>query len=367
MPRIRLIATLILLAALLLGAPSFAQTILVGATPGGAFYTIAVPDQWNGGLVIWNHGFDLSPPAPGPDLGPLAPLQIAEGFAVAASSYRQSGWAVFKTNEDLEELVDVFEQQVGVPNRVFLFGASLGGLVTVRAIEQADLGNVVAAVSICGALGGSRNWDAGVDVRLIYDAVCGGVPGAFIPGGAAGLPFGSTLTINDVVLAMNVCFGHDLPAAARTAAQQRRLTRFLKVTQIPQEFINTSVGFFTMFAMADLVHDPMKLGGTPAIRNRKVNYGNARINRTIARVGAPAAQRKKLKNNYSPTGNVGNVKIVSIHTDKDGLVIVENESEYASMVPADNFLVGARAGGRAQPLRLQRIRDRRRLGNAAPG
>ena len=71
MPQIRRIALLTLLAAVLVAAPSFGQTVLAGATPGGAFYTIAVPDAWNGGLVIYNHGFTLTPGTPGPDLGPL--------------------------------------------------------------------------------------------------------------------------------------------------------------------------------------------------------------------------------------------------------------------------------------------------------
>ena len=45
--------------------------------------------------------------------------------------------------------------------------------------------------------------------------------------------------------------------------------------------------------------------------------------------------RRRLLENFTPTGRVGDVKIVSLHTDKDGLVIVENESEYAATVPPD--------------------------------
>lgn len=57
-------------------------------TEGGAFYLIAVPPNWNGDLVIWNHGFTLDPPAPltDEDLGPLKDIQLAEGYAVAASA-----------------------------------------------------------------------------------------------------------------------------------------------------------------------------------------------------------------------------------------------------------------------------------------
>lgn len=338
MQQIRRITLLILLATVLVGAPSFGQ-ILAGGTAGGAFYTIAVPPAWNGSLVIWNHGFTLSPGTPAPDLGPLQDLQLAEGYAIAASSYRQAGWALFDTNEDLEELVAVFRDNFGEPNQVFLYGASLGGLVTARAIEQAKIGNVVGALPICGAVAGSRNWDAALDLRLIYDAICQTVPGANIPGAAKGLALGVALTPTDTVLAANACFGHDLPPDARTPQQQKRLDRFLAVSQIPQSFINTNTGYIT-FGMADLVYDPNKLGGRIGTGNKNVDYGDPGINANIQRVAPRASKRKLLRNNYTPSGNVGDVKIISIHTDKDGLVIIENESEYASVVPPGNLTVG---------------------------
>ena len=70
-----------------------AQQVLTGSTGSNAHYRIVVPDAWNGDLVIWNHGFNLGEPGPveEADLGPLARLQLAEGFAVAASSYRLEG------------------------------------------------------------------------------------------------------------------------------------------------------------------------------------------------------------------------------------------------------------------------------------
>jgi hypothetical protein len=339
MHQIRRIAVLALLAALLLGAPSLAQTVIAGATPGGAFYTIAVPPLWNGGLVFYNHGFSLTPGTPGPDLGALSTLQLAEGYAVAASSYRQVGWAVFDTNEDLEELYDVFVGNFGTPSHVIVWGASLGGIVTARAIEQADIGNVVGALPICGAMAGSRNWDAGLDLRLVYDALCQNVPGARIPGAAKGLPLGSTLTTEQVVGAANACFGHLQPPETRKPGQQRRLNQFLAVTGIPENFITTDM-VYTTFAMAELVHNPGKLGGRIGTGNRHVDYGDPFVNANIQRVGAGPAQSRRLRSNYTPTGDVGNVKIISIHTDKDGLVIVENQREYASVVPPGNLTVG---------------------------
>jgi hypothetical protein len=38
-----------------------------------------------------------------------------------------------------------------------------------------------------------------------------------------------------------------------------------------------------------------------------------------------------------PKGDVGATKIVTLHTDGDGLVIVENEEDYADKVPAANL------------------------------
>jgi len=317
-------------------APGRASTVFEGDSGGGAFFRIEVPDSWNGDLVIWNHGFDLAPPGPVVDLGPLADLQLAQGYAVAASSYRQRGWAVFKSSIDLRNLMDIFESEVGTPGRIFVTGASLGGIVTAAAIEETDLGNVVGALSLCGAVAGSRNWDAALDLRLIYDAVCGDVPGAFIPGGAEGLPAGETLTERDIGLAVNACTGVPLPASLRTPEQADRLQRILEAARLPESFLLTDMGFATL-AMGDLVHDPQKLAGRIGTGNVGVDYGDPFIDGAIARVSPNPGAHNQLARSYTPTGDVGETRIVSLHTDKDGLVVVENESAYAAVVPAANL------------------------------
>lgn len=325
---------------LLAVGPLWAQSTLTGQTSSGAFYQIAVPDGWApaDGLVIWNHGFSLAPIVPDPGLGPLAQLQLAEGYAVAASSYSLRGWAVFATSRDNEEMVEVFEHEFGVPHQVFVYGASLGGLATVRDIEESDLGHVVGALPICGALAGSRNWFAGADLRLVYDAVCGDVPGAAIPGGVGGLPFPPDPAFdgNALAQAVHICTGVLAPPTGRTADQQARLGTILGITGLPESFLLQDMGYVT-FALFDLVWDPAKMAGANPFGNRDVDYGDAEVNATIARVDADPGALERLMDNYTPTGRVGDVRIVSIHTDKDGLVIVENESEYASVAPANRL------------------------------
>jgi hypothetical protein len=329
----------------LLPAVAGAQTQISGQTDSGAFYRIAVPDGWTpfDGLVIWNHGFSLSPVGPldEGDLGPLVAVQLAEGYAVAASSYSQSGWALFQTDLDNRQLVEVFEAEFGVPSHVLVYGASLGGLVTAQAIEQGDLGNVVGALPVCGALAGSRTWDGGLDLRLLYDFVCADIPGAAIPGGAEGLPVPppAGFDTNALAAAVNACTGVLLEPTLRTPEQQERLDFLLDITGLPEEFLLTDMGFVT-FALSDLVHDPAKLDGASAIGNLDVDYGDPAVNAGIERVAADPAARTHLFQNYTPSGDVGAVKIVSLHTDKDGLVIVEHESDYASKVPPANLTVG---------------------------
>jgi hypothetical protein len=334
--RILLAASLV---AFIAGA-AVAQTEIEGQTAGGAFFRIAVPAGWEpaDGLVIWNHGFSLSPPGPVSDLGPLVDIQLSEGYAVAASSYRQAGWALFKTNRDLEGLVDAFEAEFGVPDQVILTGASLGGAVTGYALEKAKLGNVTGAFMFCGAVAGSRNWDGAFDLRLMYDTICGNVPDAAIAGGATGLEKNSQMTPDAVAQAVNACTGVDLPKKKRSKQQKQNLAKLIELTNLPESFLQTDMGFAT-FGLTDLIFDKGKLKGKQGLGNANVDYGDDEIDAAIERVEAKKKPSRKLGKNYTPSGRVGDVKIVSMHTDKDGLVIVENQSEYASVVPAENLTV----------------------------
>ncbi|MDX1507390.1 MAG: hypothetical protein R3358_03855 [Woeseiaceae bacterium] len=336
----RLLRSSFATALILCAFPAHAQVTVIAGETKDSFYQIAVPADWNGGLVIWNHGYSFSPPGPNPDLGPLADVQLAQGYAVAASSYSQSQWAVFATRRDISRLVEAFKEQVGEPGSIIMTGASLGGIVTADALERADEVDVDGAFAFCGALGGSRVWDGAHDIRLTYDAVCGGV--APLPGGATGLPpVPGVINPNAVALATNACMGTLTPPAFRTPGQNARLATFLAVTKIPENFIITDMVFATN-GIANLIFDPDKLDGGQGLGNIGVVYDDPGVDAAIERVQADRQAAKKLKRNFTPRGEFENddVKIVSLHTDKDGLVIVENESEYQAVVDAGNLTVG---------------------------
>src|SRR5262249_37816745 len=147
--------------------------------------------------------FDPEAP-PLDDLGPLAPLQILQGYAIAVTTRREAGWAAFQSNNDLHSMIDAFISRFGIPEKTFVTGGSFGGLIAIEAIETAHLPNVIGGLSLCGTLAGSRNWNIALDLRLTYDAVCSQVPGAAIPGGANGLPKGVAF---NVPAAVNQCTG----------------------------------------------------------------------------------------------------------------------------------------------------------------
>jgi hypothetical protein len=327
----------LLMAAVLLPTLALADTTITGQTK-GAFYQITVPTVWNGDLVISNHGFDFNPPAPNPSLGPLAALQLSEGYAVAASSYSNCCWSLFSTKQDQNRLLQVFTDNFGAPNNVILHGFSLGGIVTAQGIEKLDV-QPVGAYPACGALAGSRSWDGAIDLRLVYDAICSAVPGGALPGGATGLPapgFPPGLTTTQIAIAVNTCTGVLTPPAFRTPAQQARLNQIKAVTTLPENFIVTDMVFVTN-GLSNLIFAPDKLDGGQGVGNVGVTYNDPGINASIQRVAYDKKSHKDLQKNYTPTGAVNATKIVSIHTDGDGLVIVEQEKEYQDVVPASNL------------------------------
>lgn len=219
----------------------------------------------------------------------------------------------------------------------------MGGLVSVQAVEEANLGNVVGALSLCAALHGLRTFDYMLDLRMVYDAVCSDVPGAEIPGGAEGLPEDGSFTDGDVAAAVNVCTGVFFPPHLRTLDQQVRMEMILNELQISDTqlpWFGPALLFDMYFAttgISDLVHSQGKLNGKLGLTNLGVTYDDPLIDANIERVPANPGTRKRAWKHDTATGNVRDAKIISMTTDKDPLVVVEHQSFYASLVPESNL------------------------------
>jgi acetyl esterase/lipase len=128
----------------------------------GAGFRAEVPDNWNGTLVVWAHGFRGTGLELTVDNHPLRALLIPLGFAWAASSFSRNDYDVTTGVQDTHALVQRFNGLVGTPDRVYMTGASMGGHVTAASIEQYR-GAYDAALAICGVVGDYALFDYFLD------------------------------------------------------------------------------------------------------------------------------------------------------------------------------------------------------------
>ena len=142
----------------------------------GAFFTISVPSNWNGTLVLYSHGYVFKGQPllnPAPDAGdPLTEAELLhEGYALTGSSYSQNGWALQQAFHDQITLLDYFNATCGHPNRTIAWGHSLGGIIT-AGLVQLFPDRFVAALPMCGVVaGGIGTWNQALDSAFAFDVL----------------------------------------------------------------------------------------------------------------------------------------------------------------------------------------------------
>ncbi|MDX1619701.1 MAG: hypothetical protein R3320_01835 [Nitriliruptorales bacterium] len=137
---------------------------------GGAGYRIEVPVNWNGDLVLWAHGYRGEGQELTVDNHPLRLYLLSQGFAWAASSYSENGYAVAEGVRDTMTLLHRFAGIVEKPAKVYMTGASMGGHVTGVAIEQFP-DQFAGAMPICGVMGDRELFDYFLDYNVVAAAL----------------------------------------------------------------------------------------------------------------------------------------------------------------------------------------------------
>jgi hypothetical protein len=103
---------------------------------GGAPYLINVPPDWNGGLVLFAHGYQGEGPGMGMVRGsPLDAHLTQRGYAWAASGYRAWGYRPDWFLLDLLTLRAHFINRFGSPRWTIIHGQSMGGHVSIVSLE----------------------------------------------------------------------------------------------------------------------------------------------------------------------------------------------------------------------------------------
>ncbi|MEU6571278.1 hypothetical protein [Streptomyces parvulus] len=319
--------------------PALAEkaTCWTGRDTGGAYYTMAVPQDWNGSLVVHAHGGpdlgDASDPARSTeDLGRWA-VMVEEGYAWAGSAYRRGGYGARMAAEDTENVRRLFTQRFGRPERTYLHGQSWGGDVAAKAAETygARRGAYDGVLLTNGVLGGgSRGYDYRVDLRVVYQYYCRNHPRPTEPQYPLwqGLRPGSTMTNAGLDARLRECTGYDSAPADRTALQQRNLDDILAVTGIPERTLESHLRFAT-FTFRDIVSS--RLDGRNPWSNRGVRYSGSHddkaLNAGVERFSADPAARRDLSYDSDLTGRV-DLPVLTLHAIDDPTAFVEHEAAY---------------------------------------
>lgn len=108
----------------------------------GGLYRIEIPENWNGELVLYAHGYAPNTGTNGSTLrvgnSPVREHLIQNGYAWAASSYRCNGYVPGQGLLDTMALTDLFTKTNNgrAPQRVYLTGTSMGGHITLLGMHE---------------------------------------------------------------------------------------------------------------------------------------------------------------------------------------------------------------------------------------
>jgi pimeloyl-ACP methyl ester carboxylesterase len=338
----------------------------------GAKYSIKLPQRWNGTLLLYSHGYRFAAAAPpnfdpvdtsaqvsstdsdGTGSDPLTAKLLEAGYALAGSSYKSNGWAVADGVKAGDDLHAKFVQLVGKPLRTYVWGDSLGGLIT-EVLAETHPEWVDGAAPMCGALAGPNyNFDVALDVAFAVKTLIDPTlkltgyasadeaaknwehASAAVQKAAADVAGGGTAkalfiaALVDAPKATATYDGHDLPSQVKARV----------------EALLTALAFGT----SGRYELEQRVGGNPS-DNSKADY-STRISASEAslietaggkvanlvqklaaapRVSADANARAAIEKLGDTTGKLA-VPTVTMHTEQDPLVLVQNESVFASRV-----------------------------------
>jgi pimeloyl-ACP methyl ester carboxylesterase len=307
------------------GVPAGASC-LRGQDSATAHYLIVMPAKWSGVLVVHAHG--------GPTLGePKATradedimrwaVTVKEGHAWAGSVFRQGGFAVTTAAEDTERVRRIFVEHVAKPRVTLLHGQSWGGMVATRAAEMFPMSwNGMLLTS--SVVAGPATYDFRLDLRAIYQHLCGNLPLATEPAYslAIGLPADSKLTNADIAARADECLGVRKPAAQRTPQQAQKLKTIVDVLKIPESSLVGHLNWGT-FTLRDVV---AKNGGVSPFGNERVRYvgspDDAALNAAVQRFKPDPAAVARFAFDVDHAGRFA-VPVVSAHGIGDATVFVE--------------------------------------------
>jgi len=305
-----------------------------GAQSSGALYGVWMPETtcWNGSFVVFAHGYV----APGQPSGvPTDQLTIGGlslpatfnqlGYGFAASGYSKNGLAIVQGVNDSMDLVQSILKPTFSPKRVYLIGASEGGLVAALSAEQ--LPNVYnAAGAACGPIGSFQDQiDYFGDFRVIFDY--------FFPGILPSSSTSSPVDIPEEVMEdWYTVYVPEIEAAL--AANPAAAGQVIKVMNAAVTSDPTTVGetildalWYNVFATDDAIST---LKGQPYDNHDRIYFGSTNdflLNAKVERFTASPVALAAVKASYETSGKLS-MPTITLHTTLDPVIPYWQEPLY---------------------------------------
>jgi len=306
-----------------------------GVQSSGSIYRICMPDpgDYNGILVLWAHGFqDAGTPVSIPEdqlcvNGFCLPSLINSlGFGFATNSYSKTGLAILQGKNDLLDLVNIYTAQKGQPSKVYIVGASEGGIITTLSVEQhPDVYS--AGLAACGPIGnfpGQINYFG--DARATFEV--------FFPGLIPGQPFNPEQALVDN---WEAYYSQIVEPILLLPSNRSRLDQWVRAARLPydaSDYINTvkvSAHDVLRYTVVDLKDGGVTLGGFPFDNSRRWYTGSDNdlvLNALVPRAAASPTALNAMLTDYTTTG-VLQRPLVTLHTLRDQQVPYWHEPLYS--------------------------------------
>jgi len=280
----------------------------------GAKFRIDIPKKWNGGLVMYAHGYAMQAMQPQFNLDVVKAFQALD-FAVAQSLYSRQGWAAREGVLDTEALRRYFVDKYGSTSPTIIAGHSQGGAITYATIEQYPEA-YDGALPMCGAGPSALGFfkERAFDMRVLFDYFLPGLPGS-----AVEFPDG-TQTYAKVAA----------KAAELVKANPEKAQAYADLTTLSSPDTIAPVIAFWSEILRELTE---RTGGNAFDNTSTIYSGSAddtELNKKIKRYKADEKSSEYLRQWVTMTGKISD-PVLALHTLVDDLIPPPFANEYAQL------------------------------------
>jgi pimeloyl-ACP methyl ester carboxylesterase len=322
--------------------------VVDGRTGPGSTYRLYMPADWNGNLVVYAHGIipPFVPAALAEESDSIARIFGEGGYAVALSSYSETGLAVKDGVQRTHQLRGLFASRFGKPARTYLAGRSLGGYV-VTALAERYPRQYDGVLPFCGVVGGfPAELDYVFNVRLLFDHFYPGtLPGTIDRFPLPADPFAALGPFQAAAVGAIMSDTRPLPGALQIALIDQTRMPLPATAGGPLNdaqfgaFVVTPLLLHAIF-VDDFVahtqgHMPFTNVGT-TYRSTGVPFMAgplAALNASVTRVAGDRDAMNWMRHNGDTSGELA-IPMLSMHTRYDTWVPIQTEAIYQAKVAA---------------------------------